>query len=336
VNKTTIRDIARLAGVSPATVSFAINGKKGVGEETRERILRIIEETGFVPDNNSRRFFFRKNFTVALVGSPSASPFSDIFYYEVAKGLDHESGARGYSVIFTELRLENGRLSFPKVVTTRDTDGLVFLQQVPAEIRSGLRELGLPYVVVDASGREEGFVSVYTDYEQIAYAATAYLIGRGHSAIAFLGANRVPAFYMSTFLGYKRAMEELRAPIPPQWMQAGANDDESAARCMDILLESEPRPTAVFSATDMIAIAAMNRAREKGVRIPEGVSFIGIDDIQLSSYVYPPLTTVRVDKFEMGKAAMDLLIRLIEGQKPESRQVAPGGVMERGSVSWNR
>lgn len=332
MGKITIHDIAKLAGVSSATVSFVINGKKGVGEETRERINRIIRETGFVPDNNSRRFFFKKSFTVALVGSPIASPFNDIFYYDVARGLNQESRELGYSVIFTELQSEAGKLAFARVIRTRDTDGLVFLQQVPVEVRGAVQELGLPFVVVDASGGEENITSVYTDYDHVACMATTYLTQRGHTAIAFISPDRVPSFHMSTFAGYRRAMEGVRGSIPFHWIQTGANDEAETRRCMDALLSQDPRPTAVFCATDMIAITAINHAREKGVAVPRDISFIGIDDVLLSQYVYPTLTTVRIDKFEMGMAAMDLLIRKIEGETPASRQMAPGGVVERNSV----
>lgn len=332
MRKTTIRDIARLAEVSPAAVSFVINGKKGVSETTRAKIQRIIDETGFVPDNNSRRFFFKKNFTVALVQSPTVSLFDDIFYYEVARGLDHESDILNYSVIFTGLRQDAGNLALPEVIRSKDTDGLVFLQEVPVQVRDEIRDIGLPCVVADASYPDGSFTTVHTDYRLAAYTATRYLIDHGHTAIAFLGANRVPAFYMSTYLGYKKAMDEINAPVPPYWMQPEANDDASTRRCVNILLDKEPLPTALFCATDMIAITAMNHAREKGFGIPRDISFMGIDDVMTSAYVYPPLTTVRINKFEMGKAAMDLLINKINGVKIASRLIEPEGIVERKSV----
>lgn len=335
MGKVTVRDIAQLAGVSTAAVSFVINGKKGVSEATRQRVQQIIRETGFVPDNNSRRFYFKKNFTVALVKSQAASMFHDLFYYEVAGGLDAACEASGYSVIFTSLREEAGELLLPEVVRTRDTDGLVFLQDIPEPIRETLRAMRIPCVVVDSPDPDGSCVTVHTDYRQAARAATRYLIDRGHSAIAFLGANRTPPFYLSTRAGYLEAMDEIGADPPQHWTQATANDDAGTTEALDAVLSQKPWPTAIFCANDMIAITAMNHAREQGQVIPRDLSFIGIDDVMTSSYVYPPLTTVRIDKFEMGKAAMELLIREISGEKAVSRLIEPGIIVERQSV-YNR
>ena len=321
-----------MAGVSSAAVSFVINGKKGVSDSTRKKIQKIIDETGFVPDNNSRRFYFKKNFTVALVKSPSVSLFSDIFYYDVARGLDYECEALGYSVIFSGVRQESNKLILPEVIRAKDTDGLVFLQEVPKEVRNEVRDIGLPCVVVDASDLSSEFTSVYTDYKKASYSAARYLIDRGHTNIAFLGPNRAPAFYMNAFLGFKRAMEEVDSPIPSHWIQSEANDNTEACRAMDSILGKRPVPTAIVCATDLIAVAAMNYARKKGVDVPSDLSFIGIDDVMVSSFVYPSLTTVRIDKFEMGKGAMDILIKMINNETTESLLISPGAVVERDSV----
>ena len=123
--------------------------------------------------------------------------------------------------------------------------------------------------------------------------------------------------------------------IPPGYIESRANDDSGTVACMESLLQVSPRPTAVFCATDMIALCAMNYARSRGIRIPEDISFIGIDDVLISSYVYPALTSVRVDKTEMGKKAMEILLRKIGGDTPESQEIELGPVVERASVQKN-
>ena len=321
-----------MAGVSTATVSFVLNGKKGVSDSTREKIQQLIDETGFVPDNKSRRFYFNKNYTVTLVSSQKASVFDDIFYYEVVQGLDYRSGALGYNVIFTSIRKEDEKLILPNVIHAKDTDGLVFLHEIPVEVHGTVQRLGIPCVIVDAPTTSYDFTVVYTDYYMAAYRATRYLIDHGHKAIAFFGPSRAPVFHTKTFLGYKKAMEEIHVPIPFHWIQSEANDDESTCQALDKLLEDQPAPTAIFCATDMIAIAAMNHARKKGLHIPHDLSFIGIDDVMISKYVYPPLTTVRVDKFEMGRVAMDLLIKKINNEEATSQLVESGEIVERDSV----
>ena len=126
--------------------------------------------------------------------------------------------------------------------------------------------------------------------------------------------NRVPSFYSNTFSGYKRALEETDITVQEDWIQPDAFDEESSTKCMMRILKSENCPTAVFCASDLLAIGAMKAATEAGYRIPEDISFIGMDDIVLSRYCSPTLTTMHIDKYKMGKMAVEILDQLINGK----------------------
>jgi DNA-binding LacI/PurR family transcriptional regulator len=138
---------------------------------------------------------------------------------------------------------------------------------------------------------------------------------------------------MQTFNGYKKAAEAVNMAIPPFWIQVDARDEESSYRCMQRILSMKPTPSAVFCTTDLLAIGAMKCAKETGYKVAGDISFIGVDDILLSRYVEPALTTVRIDKLEMGRLAMELLIRKINREPAEAVTVESDRIVERQSVA---
>jgi DNA-binding LacI/PurR family transcriptional regulator len=332
MEKLTIREIAKMAGVSPTTVSFVINGKAGIREETRAKVADVIARTHFRPSMNSRRLFFRKSYNITLAVRKSSSPFDNLFYFEVAKGLIEKSRAYGYNVVFTDLSVEDGRLVLPEIIKSRDTDGIIFLQSADQAILGEIASLGIPCVLVDPHVKPQGIPCVFADYRQAAFTAVQYLLERGHRAIAFIGSGNSPDLYMQCFSGYKAALDSCQAAIPTSWIQFCAEDEAAACACMEKILAQSPAPSAVFCSGDILAIGAIGCAKNRGLRVPEDLSFTAIDDILLSRYFEPKLTTVRIDKNQMGQQAMDLLAAMIDGQPADSVQVESGCIVERDTV----
>ena len=328
----TIKEIAKMAGVSPAAVSFVLNGKKGVSEKTRARVNEVIARTNYRPCLNSRRLFFKKSFTITLAIRKTSSPFEDLFYFEIAKGLLERSKAFGYNIGFAEISCEKNVVLLPDVIRNKDTDGIVFLQDTEKAILNEIDKLGIPYVVVDTHTPDAGITAIYADYELSAFAATRYLLERGHEAIAFIGSSFLPDFYLQSFAGFKKALDQSSLSIPAAWIQIDAADEDSAYRCMDKILSSAQIPSAVFCAGDIFAISAMACAKDRGYKVPEDISFIAIDDILLSRYCEPKLTTVRIDKMEMGRLAMKSILAKIDGKPAPSVAVESDHIVERNSV----
>lgn len=332
MDKLTIKDIAKMAGVSTTVVSFVINNKPGVNAETRRKVNEILQKTNFKPSMSSRRLIYQKSFNICIVARKDSSPFNNLFYFEIAQGLLEKSEEFGYNVVFTKISQENGRIILPEIIEQKDTDGIIFLQDTELVILNEIEQRGIPYVVVDAHPYNDCFTSINANYEQSAYTATMHLIENGHKDIAFICSSFVPNFYTQVFSGFKKALDNRDISIPSSWIQIEAIDETSAFKCMEDILSRGNHPSAVFCAADIYAIGAAKCAKAKGFQIPSAISFASIDDILLARYMEPALTTVRIDKIGMGTLAMELLVRKINGELVESLTVASDNLIVRDSV----
>ncbi len=336
--KITIKEIAKIAGVSPTAVSFVINNKEGVSEETRLKVKEVIERTNFQPNLNSRRLLFNKSFNISIVIRNTSSPFDDLFYLEIAKGLLKKSKEYGYNIVFTDVTLENGNVLLPDIIKNEDTDGIVFFQDTEDIVLNEINKLTIPFIIADAhtdsvnKGSNLPPTTVNADYELAAFTAVSHLIENGHRDIAYISSSYVPNFYLKTFEGYKRALEGAQLSVQPSWIQSNAINEASAYNCMATILKSNLKPTAVFCTTDMFAIGAIKCAKDSGFKVPDDISFIGIDDIFLANYISPKLTTIRIDKLKMGTLAMELIINKIEGNEANSMVVESDNLVIRESV----
>ena len=146
--KLTIKEIAKMAGVSPTAVSFVINNREGVSEETRKRVKEVIERTNFQPSLNSRRLLLNKSFNISIVIRKTSSPFDDLFYLEIAKGLLEKSKEYGYNIVFTDIAMEDGKVVLPDIIKHEDTDGIVFFQDTEEIILNEVNKLNIPYVML--------------------------------------------------------------------------------------------------------------------------------------------------------------------------------------------
>lgn len=312
--KTTIKEVAQLAGVSPSAVSFVLNNKPGVSAETRKRIQDIIEQVGYLPNPNSRRLIFQKTNNIAVLFKSNLSPLDQYFYSEINAVVLRECEARGYNLIFTSMHSENGRTDFPSVVKSYDVDGILFCGDLESTTLTDLERYEIPYVVIDSHSPSLRAVSVSADYAVAAKTAVEYLVGLGHRRIGYIGNSLVPDFDTQTLAGYHRVLDKHQLSAAPEWIQTEAVDELSGYACMRRILESEDRPSAVFCCADIYAIGALRAIKEAGLSVPEDISLVGIDDIVLSRYTDPMLTTVKIDKVEMGRIAVSLLMRKIAGE----------------------
>lgn len=329
--KMTIKEIAKLSGVSPTAVSFVLNGKNGVSELTRQKVLSVIEMTNFVPNAASKRLTMKKSFNVALIYPVSASPFTDMFYCEIAAGLTEYLTENKYNVVFVPIKAPS-LTEVPDIIKIQDADGAIFLQGVDKLLLDKLDEMDFPYIFIDIHENDTKKIHVSLDSEKLVYEAARYFISHGHEKLAFLGSDWLPGYYIRCFNGYQKALGESGLGIMPGWIQTGANDEEGVYRCMERILSSPDMPTAVCCMSDMQAIQGIRYCQEKGFHVPEDLSFIGIDDIVLSRYTTPPLTTLTYDKPGMGKLAGELLLKKIDGEERNSHIITEFGVAERKSV----
>jgi LacI family transcriptional regulator len=330
---TTIYDIAKQAGVSVTTVSKALNGYPDVSLKTRENVQRITKELGYHPAPKS--IGSRRSMTIGMFFQDGIHQcFRNPFFNEVISSFKDAVSEAGYELLlFSNLRAHEWPQNFVTRAKHREVEGL-FLLGVPRTER-GLESLArseLPVVSIDLdlSGIRASYLC--SDNVGGAHNAVQYLVEHGHRRIAFIGDQYGTKPGDDRLLGYRQALQEYALEYRQEWVIKGDFTEMSGYRGMAKLLAAKERPTAVFCASDMMAIGAMRVLSELGLRVPEDISMIGFDDIELARYVTPGLTTIRQNTEQMGKMAATELLGLMNTEKPPSVLSVETCLVERQSV----
>lgn len=326
--KVTNRDIAKMAGVSPAAVSLAINGKPGISEATRERILAIAREHNYCTGFTSARALRESSTYIAALYRTNAQLEDQAFYAEMSTAAMVACREFGYTLVSTYISGDDSMLALPPAIQAAEVDGvLVFGDQEPG-IYLELQKIGIPFVVLDSS-RQSTYPSVFVDYTRAAYEATRHLIDLGHRDIAFLSNGNLHDFNTLVLSGFQQATTEAGIALYPNRFQINMEDTEAVEKCLEKALAGPRRPTAIFCTVDFYALKVMRRLYELGYRIPEDISVISIDDVSVSSLITPGLTTLRVDRDEMIREGLRMLAKMRLGEKCASRMLPTPKLMLR-------
>lgn len=312
-----IKKISQLAGVSPATVSFVINNREGISEETRRKVQEIIRQEGYIPNINSRRLSMKRSFNIAFINSESYAMFSDAFANKTIKSAVCKANSMGYNImLLPEMNLKN-RNFLATAIGQGNIDGAVFVHDIDSLVYATLKEHGIPVVAIDSHAYHPPYPCITMDYEKLACKVCKYLIEQGHSRIAYLGIESLPEFYLRCLKGYKQALSEASISINGSWIMSTADDGvnipEAAHHTLVNSLDREHLPTAIFCGNDVTAMGAISGLARMGLSVPKDMSVISIDDITLSEYFVPSLTTLHVDMAFMGEKAIEMLHDIIEG-----------------------
>ena len=315
----TMRNVAEKVGVSVQTVSAVINDKPGITEETRARVLAAIAELGYRPYSIARSLRTRQTRTLALVVSDIANP-SFATMASAAEDYAHQFGY-SLSVYNTHDDIER-ETNYVRTATQRWIDGVLF---VSAEDRmTSLNELesaGIPSVAIDRIPQHYTGPSVTLDNTKAGYIAAKYLLDLGHTCIAHISGPTKLRLVRERMAGYQAALAERGLPPDACIIREGDWVCESGYAAMADILRGEPRPTAVFAANDRMAIGAMHAVSQAGLRVPDDISFVGVDDIEVAAYQIPALTTIRQSFAELATLAVQLLLEIIEHGRPEQPQI---------------
>jgi LacI family transcriptional regulator len=309
----TIKDIATMAGVSISTVSRVINNSKPVKHEVRERIMAVIEETQFRPNANARSLVKNESFLIGVIVSELKNSVVDEFIY----GINAISQMYGYDIL---LSMNSGtfknELHYLNLFHEIRTDGIILMSSDLKEDHVDIVErFKIPCVMIGSSSNTASIPTVHIDNVTAAYEAVTYLIRNGHRKIAMIRGNIGNTVVGDhRFLGYRQALADAGIPIQEEWIVVGGLSTEDGMRSMSQIVESGSLPTAVFCATDRLAIGAMNYLRENE-NVQDDISVFGFDDIDLSKIVRPTLSTVKYSAEEIGMTAMRNLIKLIKGDQ---------------------
>ena len=327
----TIRDIAREAGVSTAAVSYVINGKKGVGLQTRNKIEQVMEKHDYRPSMRSKSLSLGKNHCIHAVIRREAAPACKAFYFSViAQMVEQEKGQFSVVPIFQSDDTDNDE-SLLEVVLSHSTDGAIAFQGLVPQVRDKLEKRKIPYIVINPGIEETNATSVILDFEKLSYNATSYLIEQGHRDIGMIAMQCMPLFYAKTQNGFLQALSDAGIKPNSAWIRGEADSEAGAAKAMENILKAGT-PTAVFCVQDNFAISAMNACLENGLHVPEDISFIAIDDIPEARYLNPPLTTIPVSPAEIAEVALSLISQKMKDGSAESVVLPSQDIIVRSSV----
>ncbi|PJF41334.1 MAG: LacI family transcriptional regulator [Chloroflexi bacterium] len=324
--RVTSQQVAERAGVSRTTVSLILNRVPGPNftEETRQRVFKAAEELGYVPHEAARSLASGKTRNIGLIICQPRDQFlSDAFIPNVIYGINELATEHGFNMLIDWVEDVAQPGTYEKLTLARKIDGIILaLPRSDDEEITKLIDDGFPVVLLGNTLDTPGYAVGSDDYEA-ACKATEHLINLGHKRIGCI-TNGAPAYLVASerLRGYCEVLEAKGIIVDEQLISYGAFTPESGYQAMQSLLTLNDRPTAVFVASDAVAFGAMTAIHEHGLRIPQDVAVVGIDDIAMARYATPPLTTIRLSAPEQGRQAMAMLVALMEGNKPpESKRL---------------
>ncbi|KAA3664838.1 MAG: LacI family transcriptional regulator [Chloroflexi bacterium] len=307
---TTIRDVARQAGVSISTVSHVANNTRAVSAESRQRVEEAMAELGYKPNAVARSLRRQQTNSIGMIMPDSANPF----FAEVARGIEDSSFTQNYSVILcnSDGDLEK-QVAYTNVLIEKQVAGMVFVSAgVSTELVDDLHRRRVPLVVVDREVPDVEVDTVMTNHYQGGCQATQHLIDLGHKRIACISAGSELSPSTDRVVGYLDTLTKNGIEPDDSLIVRGDFQYKSGYDAANQLLRLAEPPTAVFACNDLMAVGCISAAVERGFNVPQDLSVVGFDDVNLAAYTNPPLTTIAQPKREIGVLTIEMLLARIQ------------------------
>jgi DNA-binding LacI/PurR family transcriptional regulator len=337
MKRSTIRDVAERASVSTATVSFVLNNNPNevISEKVKKRVLDAAAALNYHPSATAAGLKRKHTHNVGLIFYKEDDAIANQFYSFVVQGAVKEAIERDYNLLFSFMGSSyTGFNDLPKVIRERNVEGVLFIRHTLPKMIRDLQSFGLPIVAIDNSPRIKGIDSLQIDNRLGAGLAASHLVELGHERLAFLGPMDPPPSVEERAQGFAERAHSFGAPKPQQIQAAALTFDAAYTAALKTFKAKGKGPTAIFCANDEMAAGVLRAAREAELKVPRDLSVVGFDDIAMSSYTDPPLTTIGVVKEHLGRRAMSLLIERIQGSKDKAHsELAPVNLMVRGSTA---
>jgi len=342
MKRPTQRDVARLAGVSRATVSYVVNDQSGgrvqISEETRQRVLAAIAELGYVPDARAQALRSGSTKTIGLIIPDIHNPH----FWEMADGVEQGASAAGYHVLLSSIPPENKSAEdIFESLSHRRIDGLIMVpsfirhSQEAKRILAHLIKRQVPIVGMMAGYRGESYDidRVVSDYRDATVEVMNHLLSLQHRRIGFVFGIAVPDFGTDRLFAYRESLQAAGLPVDPDLIVECGPTLEDSYNATRQLLELPSPPTALVAINDLLAIGALRAIRDLNLSVPEDVSLVGYDDIPLAKYLVPRLSTASKDGERMGQEAVRLLLaRLQDPDQPRQEVKLPARLILRESI----
>ena len=330
-NNVTIKDVAKLAGVSISTVSRVINDSKPVTDEVKQRVLDVIKETGYVPNPLARSLVTKKSKLIGVI----VPEVSDSFVNEILNGIEAVAKMYDYDILLVNTYSDKQQeIDSIRLLKTKQVEGIVMVSWILDEDHVNyMKESRIPAVYISKTARDYDIYTVSTSNENATYDMTKYLIENNHKEIALIMTSKEETILEAERrTGYERALRDNNIEVRDELIKHGNTDYEGGYNSMKELLDDKIIPSAVFVTGDEAA-GAINAIFDAGYNVPQDISVVGFNDTKLAKIYRPKLTTVFQPLFDMGAVSIRALIKLINGEPVEEKKIElPYQIMERESV----
>ncbi len=326
-----IKDVAREAGVSIATVSRVLNDIDVVNEDTKKKVKDAIKKLSYRPNIVARSLKTQKSSTICII----IPDISNQFYHEIVRGCEDVANIYNYNIMLCNADLDvEKEMEALRILKEKMIDGVIYMSNsIEHNIISLIKELEMPTVLVETTDAEGIFPSVSIDNVTAAADAVKYLINKGNKRIAYVGTSIEKVNALSKrYEGYNKGLTEMGITFDKELIHLGGVKAKDGYIGINAILDRGSEVDAVFCASDEIAMGVINALRDKSIKVPEDVDVMGFDDIYSASIFYPKLTTVSQPMYDMGSVSMRMLIKSINNLKVDEKHfVLPYSIVERDS-----
>lgn len=334
MKKVSIKDVAREAGVSITTVSRALNGYTDVSETTKKRIREVVERLDYAPDINARSLGGKAETTIALLTSELTPTNESGFVYGLISGLFQQCSLLGCEfMLLATNTVKQEKLSFLQLCKKKNLSGVVVTGlKVDDPYYHEILDSDIPCAIIDMQVRGKNKCNITVDNVQASREAVKYLISQGHKNIGMINGSKLADVSGQRYSGYVSALLEEGIPLHLDYTRHCDFLEEEALVQAEELLKTYPEITALFCASDVMAIGAIRAIEKLGGAVPEDISVMGFDDIPIAKYVYKGLSTVRQSPMQMGIEGGKIVWRMLKKEKVENKAVLPHELIIRGTT----
>lgn len=307
----TIRDVALKAGVSPSTVSKAMNGSGAVSEETQQRIRQAARALGYQPNARARNFATRATYQIAFLADfPFDAAFVNPHLFEIMRGVQHTLDKRGYALVMKHLNSKDAIAYVERAWSQHVVDGFVFHMSVMTKKLSAfISKENIQHIVIGKPNFDNRLCWIDTDNCLSGELAARHLAELGYKELCYIGGRADDMISWRRLQGVRQALHEMGMELPHERVLQSQSTLADGERAMKKILRMKPRPRAVICANNPIALGLMQALQAKGLRVPEDIALITFDSYPFSLYTEPPMTVVDINMYEMGQEAGRLVLQ---------------------------
>jgi DNA-binding LacI/PurR family transcriptional regulator len=322
----TIKDIAQQSGVSLSTVSLVLNGNPRISKATRDRVRKTMARLGYQPNRMARALAWRHTRTLAVLMPQLKHGFADVYFGEIVSGIYDKACKLGYKILLEVARTEFiDAKEYLQLFDQKFVDGILFIganyrHRFIEDFADGSR----PMLMVNNYSKEFDLNYVVSNYRYGAWQATQHLVRLGHERIGFIsgGLHEIQTS-QDIFESFQEVLTERNLPLDQNLVVDGWLTEEGGMKATEQLLRQDPELTAIFALNDKMALGAIKKLNELGLRVPQDIAVVGFDDIPQASFAIPGLTTVHQPLYEIGKQSCERLIELIHRKADRVQEVVP-------------